>query len=168
MSNQKEAFFALLRGGLWEQDVELRKYGDTDFSEILQLATEQSVVGLVAAGLEHVKDVNVPQEWTLQFIGQTLQIEQRNKAMNAFFDSLIKKIRVAEIYALLMKGQGIAQCYEKPLWRNSGDIDLFLSNENYEKAKSLLIPLAATVEPEAEFKKCSLTIFVDYLESYSR
>ena len=28
----------------------------------------------------------VPQEWALQFIGQTLQIEQRNQAMNEFVD----------------------------------------------------------------------------------
>ena len=42
-----EAFFALLQAGLWEKDVELRKYGTTDFDEIMRLAEEQSVVGLV-------------------------------------------------------------------------------------------------------------------------
>ena len=33
------------------------------------------MVGLVAAGLEHVIDVKVPQVWALQFAGQTLQLE---------------------------------------------------------------------------------------------
>ena len=37
---------------------------------------------------------------------------------------------------MLVKGQGIAQCYEKPLWRPSGDIDFFLSKDNYGKAVS--------------------------------
>lgn len=54
-------FFTLVRAGLWEKDVELRKYGTTDFDEIMRLAEEQSVVGLVTAGLEHVQDVKVPQ-----------------------------------------------------------------------------------------------------------
>ena len=112
-----DPFFELVRAGLWGKDVELRKYGTTDFAEVLHLAEEQSVVGLVTAGLERVKDVKIQQEWTLQFIGSTLQLEQRNKAMNAFVASLIKKMREAGIYSLLIKGQGIAQCYEKPLSR---------------------------------------------------
>lgn len=53
------------------------------------LAEEQSVIGLVAAGLEQVIDVKLPQEITLQFAGQTLQLEQRNKEMNHFISVLI-------------------------------------------------------------------------------
>ena len=147
-NNTIKAFFALLQAGLWGNDVELRNYGTTYFAGILRLAEEQSVVGLVAAGLEHVKDVKVPHEWTLQFIGQTLQIEQQNKAMNAFIAELVEKMREAGIYTLLVKGQGVAQCYEKPLWRSSGDVDLFLSDENYEKVKGFLMPSALTVEKE--------------------
>lgn len=153
MANNLQAFLALLKAGLWGQNVELRKYGSTDYSQILQLATEQSVIGLVASGLEHVTDVTVPQEELLQFIGLTLQQEQQNKEMNTFVAWLIEKLRMADIYALLVKGQGIAQCYEKPLWRACGDVDLLLSGDNYEKAKRFLIPLAETVEPESSYKK---------------
>lgn len=152
-NNTIQAFFALVRAGLWEKDVELRKYGATDFEEIMRLAEEQSVVGLVTAGLEHVVDVKVPQECLLQFIGSTLQIEQQNKDMNAFIEQLIEKLRKADIYTLLLKGQGIAQCYEKPLWRASGDVDLFLSKDNYEKTKEFLLPLASTTEKEEAYKK---------------
>ena len=152
-NNTIQAFFALVRAGLWEKDVELRKYGATDFEEIMRLAEEQSVVGLVTAGLEHVVDLKVPQECLLQFIGSTLQIEQQNKDMNAFIEQLIEKLRKADIYALLLKGQGIAQCYEKPLWRASGDVDLFLSKDNYEKTKEFLLPLASTAEKEEAYKK---------------
>jgi hypothetical protein len=56
--------------------------------------------------------------------------------MNAFIAETIGALREQDIYALLVKGQGIAQCYEKPLWRPSGDIDLFLSKDNYGKAVS--------------------------------
>lgn len=155
----KKAFFALLRAGLWEKGVELREYGSIDFSQILRLVQEQSVVGLVAAGLERVTDVRVPQEWALQFVGQTLQIEQRNKAMNAFVAELIEDLRKQDIYALLVKGQGIAQCYERPLWRTCGDVDLLLSDTNYEKAKAYLVPLAEKTETEFKiFKHYGMTI----------
>lgn len=115
---------------------------------MFRLAEEQSVVGLVAAGLEHVMDVKVPKEDVLQLAGQAMQIEQRNKVMNAFISSLIDKLRGTGVYSLLLKGQGVAQCYERPLWRATGDVDLFLSEGNYLNAKDLLTPLASSVEDE--------------------
>lgn len=149
--NTIEAFFALVRGGLWEQDVLLQPYGEIDFNEIIRLAEEQAIVGLVTAGFEHVSDIKVPKDVALQFVGQALQLEQQNKAMNSFIATLVEKMRAADIYSLLLKGQGIAQCYERPLWRSCGDVDLFLSEDNYLKAKQFLIPLASSVEKEGEY-----------------
>ena len=142
-----------MRAGLWEKDVELRKYESTDFEEILCLAEEQSVVGLIAAGLEHVVDKKPAKQDVLQFIGQTLQLEQQNEAMNYFIGVLVDKMRAEGIDTLLVKGQGVAQCYERPLWRSCGDVDFFLSDENYEKAKQYLMPLASHVESENKIKK---------------
>ena len=143
----------LIRAGLWGTEARLSNYGDIDYSSVMQSAEEQSVVGLVTAGLERVGDVKIPQQWSLLFIGSTLHLEQRNRAMNEFVASLVGKMRTAGIYTLLVKGQGIAQCYEKPLWRVCGDVDLFLSEENYAKAKEMLVPLASSVEKEYEREK---------------
>lgn len=148
IDNNTLAFFELVRAGLWEKEARLSQFNNIDYTAILQIAEEQSVVGLVTAGLHHVTDVKVPKEQLLQFVGRTLQIEQQNKDMNVFLAGLIDKLRKADVYAILVKGQGIAQCYEKPLWRSSGDIDLLLSDTNYEKAKRLLVPLAEDVECE--------------------
>ena len=148
LGKDKQAFFALVRAGLWEKGVRLSPYKDIDYSAIMRLAEELSVVGLVAAGLEHVSDVKVPQQWALQFAGQTIQLEQRNKDMDAFIAKLIEKLRNEDIYTLLVKGQGIAQCYERPLWRTCGDVDLLLSEDNYNKAKYYLASLALSTEKE--------------------
>jgi hypothetical protein len=111
----------LVRAGLWEKEVQLASFGQIDFNEVYRLAEEQSVVGLVAAGLEHLQDVQPPKEILLQFIGQSLQLEQRSIAMNGFIAALVEKMRKVGIYTLLVKGQGTAQCYERPLWRAAGD-----------------------------------------------
>ncbi len=159
LNNNQLAFFELLRAGLWEKQARLSVFGAIDFMEVYRIAEEQSVVGLIAAGLEHVTDVKLPKEDILQFVGQALQLEQRNMAMNAFIAKLIAQLRTAEINALLVKGQGIAQCYEKPLWRACGDVDLLLTPDEYEKAKRLLIPLATEVEQEySHFKHQGMTI----------
>ena len=153
LNNNQQAFFALVRGGLWEQVVSLSSFGEIDYSEVYRLAEEQSVMGLVAAGLEHLTDVKLPKEEALQFVGQTLQLEQQNKAMNLFVSDLIEKMRKEDIYTLLVKGQGIAQCYERPLWRACGDVDLFLSDDNYKKANSFLSSISSRVEKEDSYEK---------------
>ncbi len=153
LDNNQQAFFELLRAGLLEKEARLAHFNTIDYSAILELAEEQSIVGLVTAGMEHVTDVKVPQEWLLQFIGETLQIEQQNKEMNAFVAKLIELLRKQDVYTLLVKGQGIALCYERPLWRASGDVDLFLNDTNYERAKEVLVLFASDVEKEYKHLK---------------
>lgn len=159
LDGNQQAFFALVRAGLWEQEVRLSQYEQIDFDEVFRLAEEQSVVGLVTAGIEHVVDVKVPQEIVLQFVGTALQLEQQNLAMNEYVAQLIEQLRKEDIYTILVKGQGIAQCYERPLWRASGDVDLLLSANNYQKAKALLLPQAVEIEQEySTFKHLGMTM----------
>lgn len=155
-----EVFFELLRAGLWNREARLATYDDIDYSSINNLSEEQSVVGLITAGLERVKDIKVPKEVTLQFIGSTLQIEQRNKEMDLFVARLIDRLRKYDIYTLLVKGQGLAQCYEKPLWRSCGDVDLYLSDNNYQAAKKILCPLASCIDIE-DTDKFHLALTID-------
>ena len=164
LDKNQQAFFELLKAGLWgDGNLDKRIDGTTDWNYIYQLAQEQSVQGIVLSGLEELKakgiDLNVPKVLLLQWIGEVQMIEQRNKEMNVFVAELIEKLRKEDVYAILVKGQGIAQCYEKPLWRASGDVDLLLSDSNYDKAKKNLIPLATDIETEySHFKHQGLTI----------
>ena len=146
-------FFALLQSGLWKREAGLAQHGEVGFGEVYRLAEEQSVVGLVIAGLEQIKDIKVPQEWTLQFVSATLQIEQTNKGMNAFVAQLTERLRKEDVYAILVKGQGIAQCYEKPLWRSCGDVDLLLSESNYQKAQKVLSAIGTSIDEEIQHKR---------------
>lgn len=150
-------FYSLITAGLWEKESRHLSFEGVDFADIFQLAEEQSVIGLIAAGLDWLKahdpQFNVPQEVILQFIGSTLQIEQQNASMNQYLAGLVEKMRGVGIYTLLVKGQGVAQCYDKPHWRSCGDIDFFLSDDNYKKAKNYLLPQASSYDPEAEYDK---------------
>lgn len=160
--NTVKVFFALVRAGLWEgqeavQGYDAQAFDDLDWAEVMRLAEEQSVVGLVAAGIDSFRSLdagfNIPKPMALQFIGQTLQLEERNKAMNYFIGVIVEKMREAGIETVLVKGQGVARCYARPLWRSCGDVDLFFDAENYEKAKAFLPPLAVSVETEEKRKK---------------
>ena len=98
-------------------------------------------------------DLDLDQDRVMQWIFEVQMLERKNKAMNLFIAELAERMHKADIYAILVKGQGIAQYYERPLWRSYGDVDLFLSDDDYEKAKRLLVPLAVKVEPEGAYNK---------------
>lgn len=153
LNNNQQAFFALVKAGLWEQEARLLPFDKIDFMEICRLAEEQSVTGLVAAGLEHVSDVKLSKVEVLQLVGQALQLEQQNQAMNRFIGVILDKLKEAGVEAVLIKGQGVAQCYERPMWRASGDVDLLLNNENYEKGKLFLDGITKTASKEYSFNK---------------
>jgi hypothetical protein len=166
VDNSINTFLALLRAGLWGgADTNLHANGNlfegVEWEKIYQLAQEQSVQGIVLQGIEAVQGAwlkvhgspLVPRILLLQWIGEVQVIEQRNKEMNAFIADLIEKLRKADIYALLVKGQGIAQCYEKPLWRCSGDVDLLLDKENYRKAITCVLPISSSNNPEGHYSK---------------
>jgi hypothetical protein len=110
--NNQQVFFALVKAGLWADvrstDILHQVLSESvDWEEVYQLAVEQSVVGLVLAGIEHSK-VKPSQELLLQWIGEVQILEQQNKVMNLFIADLVGKMRNVGIYTLLLKGQGIA------------------------------------------------------------
>ena len=117
--NNVKEFLALLRAGLWgvanENDNQNENlFEGFDWEEVQRLAEEQSVVGLVAAGLERLTAYSLPLTEKLTLLGKCQLIEQQNVAMNQFLGELVEKMRRAGIYTLLLKGQGVAQCIMLP------------------------------------------------------
>ena len=171
LGNNASALFTLLQAGLWpKSDKQVTIDESVDWEEIYQLATEQSVLGIVLAGIDCLPNEQKPPKMLLlQWIGEIQLLEQQNKEMNCFIGDLIEKMRSAGIYTILVKGQGVAQCYERPLWRSCGDVDLFLSDDNYEKAKAFLAPLTQSVEKEyAREKHLGMTIDSLVVELHGR
>lgn len=160
-NNNKEAFLALVRAGLWKEvndneNLNENHFKGIDWGGVQDLAEEQSVVGLIAAGVDKLPAGTLPLTEKLTLLGKCQLIEQRNQAMNSFLAELVQRLHEAGINAVLVKGQGIAQCYAKPQWRSSGDVDLLLDEVNYKKAKDLLMPLATNAGKEFEYNQHQL------------
>jgi len=162
-NNSTEALFLLVRAGLFGRTVGAGSalLAGVDWAEVYKLAKEQSVVGLVAGGIETLlrdappdNDTRlVPKEWAKKFASSTMRLEQRNMNMNRFVAQLIVRMKKRDIHTFLLKGQGVAQCYEKPLWRTCGDVDLLVWGDNYQKAKDFLGPYASSSGKEHPYKK---------------
>lgn len=162
MDNSKRAFFELIKAGLFPVHgeggmVHDSLFKDVDWEKVYQLAQEQSVQGLLLQGIEEQKakgiDLSVPKVLLLQWIGEVQAIEQKNRAMNAFINQLIGDLRKVNIYTLIVKGQGVAQCYERPLWRSSGDIDFYMNEDDFQKAKIFFRPLVDKFDPDNDYTR---------------
>ena len=149
-SRNIEAFFALLRAGLWEKGVQLSSHGQIDFSVIFKLAEEQCVGGLIAAGLEQIEDITPIKKDVLPFMKRVIVLERRNTAMNQFIAEITKEMIKSGISSVLLKGQGVAQCYSRPLWRYSGDIVFLFDEKNFDKAKVFFLSLTSSVESDQD------------------
>lgn len=159
MSNTEKAFLELVRAGLWEdlkfkdESLKFKDFGSADWDAVLLLAREQSVVGLLAAGLEQLKDVQVPHGWAFQVVRKALSLEQKNRNKNVFVNELTGELEGEGIRAVMVKGQGLAQCYKRPLWRASGDIDLYLDEDDFQKAKAFFRPRVNKFDPDNDYTR---------------
>lgn len=65
----------------------------------------------------------MPQGIALTFAGATLQIEQRNMAMNRFINTMMEKLDAAGVESVLIKGQGWLNAMSD---QNGGHLEMWI------------------------------------------
>ena len=123
----EEAFFKLLRlsiGTGHGLDVVLDGDG---WAEVYAIARKQAVAAIVLDGVERLPDGRKPPKETLMpWIGLVQQIENRNRMLNRLAVGACKRLERDRMATVLLKGQGNALLYPRPLHRMPGDIDLWV------------------------------------------
>ncbi|MCR5518883.1 MAG: nucleotidyltransferase family protein [Bacteroidales bacterium] len=122
--------------GLMDQ---LKALSDKDWRDILSLAREQAVSGLVYEALS-MKDgmVNLPEDVSLDLMMDASRIEYRSRYLQTMADSIIGALQKKGLHPLIMKGPSAANMYPVPSLRVSGDIDLYLPTAEVQKAREWL------------------------------
>lgn len=136
-----QAFFSLLRAGLWKKTPDFYFLLDEkQWEDLFHIARMQTVEGLVYDGLLLLPpDRFPPKPLLLKWTVLIDQMEKRNFHMNKCIEGINAWLTDEKIPPLLLKGQGVAACYEEPNHRMCGDIDLYFSSEDhFVKAKTLL------------------------------
>lgn len=127
------ALLTLLRSGLWEKDIDNLScfpLSDEEWKAVFRIACRQTVTGLVYQGLQYLPDGMLPPEPVLiRWTAEVDAIERMNLKVNRSLSELYALLVSHDLNPILLKGQGVAQFYEKPLLRECGDIDLYFNNE---------------------------------------
>ena len=137
MPTTSETYFVkLIRFALLDDKTPLRELTQSEWREVFSIAKEQAMTGILYCAIEKMpKELRPEKSILLEIYSITQQIEKQNTFLNTRLNSLFNIYNGFEAKPMLLKGQGVASCYASPLRRNSGDIDVFIS-QNFDKVNA--------------------------------
>lgn len=158
LRNMHSKFNTLLRAGLWGTPVDASLFGvDTNWTELYQLAKAQTVTAILLDGIQALPaECRPPRALYLQWCSDMMVIEEKNHKLNRELANVVELAHQIGACPVLVKGQGVAQCYREPLHRQSGDIDLYIGSKKFEELNQILRS-EATSEEEETYKHTTLT-----------
>ncbi len=125
---QKE-YLDVLRSALWGEKL---ASGPKDLDGVLKIANIQRTRPLIFDALQRV-GYEDPDSMDLIYRTASAHINQ-----NRVIAELTGMFRRAGIEPVLLKGEGVARYYPEPMLRECGDIDLYVGEESFDKACSLV------------------------------
>lgn len=129
--NLHKSFLQLVRLGIGHTDT-TEIIGDVDWVQLKALADKQGLSAVVLDGIDRFK-VNIPQSFTLQWIGEVLQnYEQRYKQYENALSSLAGFYNSQGFKMMVLKGYACSLDWPKPKHRPCGDIDIWLFGDQKE------------------------------------
>ena len=139
MEQHEEVFFRTLRSALWGETLQIPE-GFSNWGKVMKLAKAQAVTGLVGDVILRTPEImpSLPDK-AAEYVQE---IPMKNIIMHTVLNNTlilaVKTLRDHGIEPILLKGQGLARYYPVPELRQCGDIDLYVGEENYEKAYEAL------------------------------
>ncbi|MGM9773598.1 MAG: nucleotidyltransferase family protein [Candidatus Egerieousia sp.] len=149
MKSLDALFFKFVRCGLWNKASVIDSIpSEMEWKQLFVLFRQQAILGIFVSALENLKKEDVPEAIRMKAALSAVTLEKANAKLNKALAEVGKIFDENGILYTVVKGPSVAQCYDKPLWRAPGDIDLFMPHDSYEKAKQIIIPLADSVMKE--------------------
>lgn len=119
-----------------------------DWPAVIKLAARQNVMGMV-----YLAVCRLPQEYRpslavmMKLEDFRQKIEQNNLRLNQLCGTLDARLTEGGYRAVVIKGQGVAALYEKPLLRSWGDIDMWMDGGKDEVVKCVRSHFSRVTEP---------------------
>ena len=133
----EKKLFEILRGELWGTKLSFSQLSHTEFEELMEMAGEQTVTGLVGDCLIK-NNIKLEREDALGLYAKMKAIEKANAWVNENLVSFVNFMERKGIDYIIVKGQVAGSFYPNPNARMSGDVDLYFVGDNYQKIKSLV------------------------------
>lgn len=146
MTIAEQQFFELLRAGLWGRNADAGMFkGQVDWKQVLHAASSQTVLIIVADGIETLpKELWPSKDTMLKLMMMRIKTRQMHQLLNSTLNEITTALTAEGIPSILLKGQGVAQNYIRPESRSCGDIDLYVGMENFMEACRVVGKISST------------------------
>jgi hypothetical protein len=132
----------LLQAGLWGQgDLAIKvPISSGAWAAVYRAAKKHTIEGLVFDGIQQLPiDLMPPRDLLLKWTVRIDQIERHNLQMASCLKAMSTLFQRGGLSPILLKGHGVAACYDKPEHRVSGDIDWYFEGKSgYDEANQLI------------------------------
>lgn len=135
----RELFIELLQVSLGTRDGLSRVPSAVEWQGLFDEAQRQAVAGILACGIERLpKEQQPPQTILLQWIGLTLQIEQRNKLTTKVCSDVVTQMEKDGLWCCVLKGQANHRYYPEGMAkrRACGDVDVWTEPNKFQVSSS--------------------------------
>ena len=154
MKQVEDIFFSLLRAALWGTDVQVPE-GFAQWGRIMHISRTQALSGLIGDVLLSREEIR--EKLPAKFIDMLQDIPKVNMGMhiqmNRVLQLVVMTLKQNGIEPVLLKGQGLAKYYPTPELRQCGDIDIYVGEDNYEKAYDSLLQIVSEIDDRAKIWK---------------
>ena len=141
-SNTKDIplFYELVQVGLACREHLSRTPSSEEWLSLFILAQRQTVVGIVFLALKKLDNQGVkpPLDLLYEWIGISEHIKAQNKLVNRRCIEISRLFVESGFRNCILKGQGNSLMYDEPLYRQSGDIDIWVEGDRRD-VKSFVV-----------------------------
>lgn len=167
MTINQIVFLKLLSESIFDNKKYLENFeGEIDWNIIYRESVSQAVVELIYESVRKLKISNMPDsELLMNWEEESMVSVMRNSNIMYFHKNLLDIMCNNNIQCCILKGAAAAVNYPNPNLRSMGDIDILVGEENFERAKILLLEngyvendYGIPIEHELKFFKDGITI----------
>ena len=141
LSENIQSFFLILQLAVGKHIKNAIHIKENDWHSIYEIATKQSLVGVMMEGIQRLSESDNIQKPPLpllyEWIGIAEHIKSQNKLMDERSAMLTRMLKSWGYDSCILKGQGVARLYPKPELRQSGDIDIWVKGSRDDVVKVL-------------------------------
>lgn len=140
-SENIQSFFWILQLAVGKHIKNAIHIKENDWHSIYEIATKQSLVGVMLEGIQRLSEIDNSQKPPLKLLYEWTGIAEHIKLQNKLMDersAMLTRILNSWGYdSCILKGQGVARLYPKPELRQSGDIDIWVNGGRDDVVKVL-------------------------------
>lgn len=136
----EDVFFELIQVTLGNRECLSRTPNEQKWTKLYALCQKQAISGIVFYALDRLNTYGQKPPLTVlyEWIGFAQAIETRNLLVNKLCVEICQKLSNDGFKTCILKGQGNAMLYPKPLLRIPGDIDLYVSQKSRKTRKDII------------------------------